>query len=66
MSEDRDWISVAEAARRLGTSGTVVRRLIKREQLSVRAIPGTHPRVPSTELSRLVARHTHPAQRQAS
>jgi excisionase family DNA binding protein len=62
MKDNKTWIPLAEAARRLETSGPVVRRLIDRGQLSVRRLPGCHPRVAATELAQLIAQNTRPAQ----
>ena len=56
-----EWIPLAEAARRLDCTHGVIKRLIEREQLSVRRIPGTHPRVEHPELARLVNDNTRPA-----
>jgi hypothetical protein len=39
---DRNWIPIAEAARRIEASGPVVRRLIDSGQLTVRRLPGCH------------------------
>jgi hypothetical protein len=61
MSHDREWLSLAEAGRRLITSGNTVRRLAERRLISRRQIPGMHPRVSATEVAELAAAHTSPA-----
>lgn len=57
----KSWIPLAEAARRIEASGPVVRRLIDRGELTVRRLPGGHPRVAAAELNRLIVASTHPA-----
>jgi hypothetical protein len=59
----KTWIPLAEAARRLECSAPAVRRIVDRGLLTVREIPGTHPRVDARELDRLVIEHTRPAGR---
>jgi excisionase family DNA binding protein len=54
------WLSVGQAARRLGVSRTVVRRLIDDRKLTVRRI-GYWPRVPAHELAALEDSSTTPA-----
>jgi hypothetical protein len=49
------------AARELGVSTTVVRRLIDEGYLSVRRIPGAWPKVPAREVRALAAAATRPA-----
>lgn len=58
--DHREWIPLAEAARRIESSHTVIRRLIDRRELSVRRLPGTQPRVKASELARLASDHTSP------
>ena len=61
MPTNRNWISLKEAARRLEVSPPVVRRLVDRQLLTCRALPGCHPRVPAAELARLVTDNTRRA-----
>ncbi len=61
MSCNREWLSLSEAGRRLGGSPQTVRRLAERRQLTLRHIPGCHPRVPASEVEELAAEHTSQA-----
>ena len=58
---ERNWISIASAARTIEASTPVVRRLIDSGQLTVRRLPGCHPRVAAAELARLLEASTRPA-----
>jgi len=66
MSMTREWITQTEAARRFGCKPGLIRRLIKNQQLSVCAIPHTHPKVEAGELDDLFKNHTHRAAYRAS
>jgi excisionase family DNA binding protein len=57
----KTWIPIAEAARRLDCTHTVIDRLIQNGKISVRQLPGGHPRVPAAELVRLAEASTKPA-----
>jgi len=61
MSKTREWITQTEAARRFGCKPGMIRRLVRSQQLSVCAIPRTHPKIEAGELARLIKSHTHPA-----
>lgn len=61
MVKSKTWIPLAEAARRIEASGPVVRRLIDSGQLTVRRLPGCHPRVAAAELNRLIVASTRHA-----
>jgi len=61
MSKPREWITAAEAARQFNCKPGMIRRLVRSQQLSVRAIPHTHPRVDPGELARLIKGYTHKA-----
>ncbi len=58
QGKTREWIPLAEAARRLDCTHGVINRLIKSQRLSVRRIPGTQPRVSAPELARLANDNT--------
>jgi hypothetical protein len=59
--KDAPWISLSEAGRRIGTSHTVVRRLVDRGALSLLELPGSHPRVATIEVESLVQKCTRSA-----
>ena len=59
----RDWVSLSEAGRRLGGTAHTVRRLADRSQLTIRQLPGCHPKVPAVEVEELARLHTRPAVR---
>jgi hypothetical protein len=59
--QDRKWIPLREGARRLDVCYPTIRRLINAGQLSVRQLPGCHPRVAADELHALAQHHTRPA-----
>ncbi len=63
MSCNREWLSLSEAGRRLGGSPQTIRRLAQRRQLTLRQIPGCHPRVPASEVEELAVEHTSKAAR---
>jgi hypothetical protein len=59
----REWVSLSEAGRRLGGSARIVRRLADRSQLTIRQLPGCHPKVPLVEVEELARLHTQAAGR---
>jgi len=59
----REWVSLSEAGRRLGGSAQFVRRLADRSQLTIRQLPGCHPKVRAVEVEELARLHTRPAGR---
>jgi excisionase family DNA binding protein len=54
------WLSIGQAAARLGVSRTVVRRLIAERRLTVRTV-GYWPRVVAAEVDALAEASTTPA-----
>lgn len=44
------FVSIPEAGRRLGKSPQSIKRLIRRRKLSAIQIPGTHARIPASEV----------------
>ncbi len=59
----REWISLAAAGRKIGTTGRAVRRLAERGEVSLLRLPGCHPRVRSLEVDRLAEEHIQQAAR---
>jgi excisionase family DNA binding protein len=60
---NKTWISISEAARRLGTSHHVINRLVNAGLLSVLRLPGgCHPRVSAADLDTLIEQHTRSKQ----
>jgi hypothetical protein len=57
---ERKWISIPAAARELDCSHTRIRRILSAGQVSVLRIPGTHPRVSTTDLAQFINSHTAP------
>jgi excisionase family DNA binding protein len=58
MLQKKAWVSVSDAARRLGTPRSSVYRLIEHGELTVRKLPGGRPRVPADEITHLVEAST--------
>jgi excisionase family DNA binding protein len=54
------WLSIGQAAARLGVSRTVIRRLVAERRLTVRTI-GCWPRVLAAEVDALAEASTTPA-----
>ena len=57
-SDPREWVSGAEAARRLGCDSKQVPRLAAKRLLTVRRLPGCAPRYLLCDVDRLAAAAT--------
>jgi excisionase family DNA binding protein len=54
------WLTFGRAARRLGISVGTMRKLASTGRVTVRAIPGSWPRVPSDEVEEILESSTKP------
>jgi hypothetical protein len=57
----KEWMSFGEASEKLGVNRHAVKRLADSGNLTVRCVPGTHPRVWGPDVDRLVERSTRHA-----
>ena len=58
---EKEWVSIPETGRILGISDVAVRRIIETGALTVRRLPGCHPRVFRDDVVRLLEASTIPA-----
>lgn len=59
---DREvWIKRTEAARRLGIGVKALKRMVAAGHLTVRELPGTHPRVLLADVERVASTSIRPA-----
>jgi excisionase family DNA binding protein len=59
------WVTIGQAARRLGISVGTMRKLAGSGRVTVREIPGSWPRVPVAELDEIIQSSTRPRSAQS-
>jgi predicted site-specific integrase-resolvase len=61
----QEWVTYGVAARRLGIATNTLRKLAESGRITVRALPGSWPRVPVAELDEIIQSSTRPRSTQS-